>query len=250
MGFGDEIMATGIAKRLHKETGKKVAFGRNNSLVKSQWSDLIFKNNPKIASHADLPDVVWNNFCVGSRGYIKSNTSSNMLWNEDFKAEKGEFFFTPEDDLGLAFPDNFVVIEPHTKQTVSADNKQWPVERMQEVVDTRAAPFIQFDYGKPILNNVIPIKTRNIREAAFIVSKAKAMVTMEGGMHHISAALNIPAVVIFSGYISPGITGYEGHINLYKAAYSCGSLKSCPHCKEALGNITTEEVILALHRLL
>jgi ADP-heptose:LPS heptosyltransferase len=250
MGLGDEIMATGIAKRLYKETGKKVAFGHNGRPVFNQDSSLIFKNNPKIVQPGESTDgVVWSDFVRGNRQYFKGVSGGKMQWNADFKAEAGEFYFTEEDKI--TFPEQpFIVVEPNTKQTVSSDNKQWPIENMQWVVDNIDIPVIQFDYGKRLLNGVLPVKTRNIRESAYILKHSELIISMEGGLHHAAAAVGCKAVVLFSGYISPKITGYDFHENIFKADTVCGSLKSCNHCRDSLLKISKEEVLREVKKLL
>ena len=252
MGLGDEIMATGIAKRINKETNKKVAFGRNNRLVFTDWSRVVFRNNPKIIQENEKPEgAVWNSFCVGSREYIKSNGNGKMVWNESFRAEPGEFFFDDKDTLDVPYED-FIVVEPHTKQTVSSDNKQWPVAKMQEVINHLKKHYLilQFDYGKPILEGVVPFHTENIRQSAYVLSKSRLLITLEGGLHHAAAAVGCRAVVIYSGYISPKTTGYDFHTNLFKADSVCGNLGSCAHCKEALAKITPMEVIVEAEKIL
>ena len=64
----------------------------------------------------------------------------------------------------------------------------------------------------------------------------------EGGMHHAAAALNKKAVIIFGGHISPNITGYSFHKNLYidDESSPCGNKLKCKHCEECLNKITTK----------
>lgn len=245
MGLGDEIMATGIAKVLNELSGKKVAFGKNNRLIFNDTNTIVFKNNPRIVQPGEeATDVVWSDFVTGNRSYIKNTSNGKMIWDECFRADRGEFYFDNEDKVEIPV-ESFIVVEPHTKQTVSADNKQWPVNKMQLVVNELISDYnvIQFDYGKHILNGVIPLKTKNIRQSAYVLSKAQGLITLEGGLHHAAAAVACPAVVIFSGYISPETTGYALHRNIFKADSVCGNLHSCKHCKEILNSISVEEVL-------
>ncbi len=242
MGYGDEIMATGIAKRLYLKTGKKVAFGKGK-IIKNAITQEIFLNNPKIASTVDLPHVVWEPFFVGSRSYMKQVKGNRIYWNYDFKAEPGEFFF--ENETYLLPPKPFILLEPHTKQTVSADNKQWPLEYFQEVINKlkNDIEIIQPDYGKPILSGVTPFRTTRFRHLVYLLNSAKTFISLEGGVHHAAAAVGLPGVVIWGGYVPPSITGYLLHKNIVEATEFCGSLTSCSHCKKALEKISPEEVI-------
>ena len=58
----------------------------------------------------------------------------------------------------------------------------------------------------------------------------------EGGMHHAAAATNRDALVIFGGHISPKITGYENHKNLYVNLdmSPCGEKNKCKHREECM----------------
>ena len=53
-------------------------------------------------------------------------------------------------------------------------------------------------------------------------------------MHHAAAATDKNAVVIFGGHISPNITGYDIHTNIYVDINKspCGEKNICTHCKE------------------
>jgi len=57
------------------------------------------------------------------------------------------------------------------------------------------------------------------------ISEYKVVVCAEGGVSHIAAALNVPAVVVFGGFSDPAWTGYTGHKNIvsdtdYRHCYS------------------------------
>jgi hypothetical protein len=50
------------------------------------------------------------------------------------------------------------------------------------------------------------------------------MSASEGGMHHAAAAVGVPAVVLFGGFIPPEIMGYKGQISLTGGATACGNI--------------------------
>ena len=62
-------------------------------------------------------------------------------------------------------------------------------------------------------------------------------------MHHAAAALGIDAVVLFGGFISPQITGYEYHANLTGGVKACGNLYTCAHCRKAMDSISIDDVL-------
>jgi ADP-heptose:LPS heptosyltransferase len=87
------------------------------------------------------------------------------------------------------------------------------------------------------------VQTPSFRAAAAVLANAVAFVGTEGGLHHAAAALGRPAVVLFSEFISPAITGYRTHRNLYHAGQPCGSRSACSGCRASMEAISVDEVV-------
>ena len=64
---------------------------------------------------------------------------------------------------------------------------------------------------------------------------------MEFG-NHAAAALDVPSVVIFGGYISPKQTGYSTQENIFTGGEPCGMRIPCDHCATAMKAIDPEMV--------
>ncbi|HEX7455694.1 MAG TPA: glycosyltransferase family 9 protein, partial [Gallionella sp.] len=94
------------------------------------------------------------------------------------------------------------------------------------------------------------ICTPDFRRACAVLANAKAYVGNEGGMHHAAAALGIPAVVIFGGFISPQQTGYATQRNLTAGGKPCGMRQPCRHCADAMAAITPEMVLNKLMEIM
>jgi len=223
MGLGDQILGTGIAKGAAAR-GKRIAFGDGKTILWDQHSEQIFRGNPNIAapgSEADK-DLEWIKFYRGSRIYNEHDKVNNRwLWNYEFKAKPGEIFLTAEE---------LQWVEQFTKGCIIVEK-----DRYEEVIKRLLLS------GKKVveLNGTAP----SFRHALAALSRASLYIGPEGGLHHGAAAVGIPAVVIFGGWIPPQVTGYDDHINLTGGAKNfCGSLSSCDHCKEALDKISVDEV--------
>lgn len=255
IGFGDEILGTGLARGAHAR-GKRVAFGDGKSIIHGYWTEQIFRNNPNIAFPGDegSPDLIWIAHHKGNRLYNKQS-GSRWIWNYSFRAQPGELFFdTTERKAGQRYGSGFIVIEPNVPwhKTV-APNKDWGARKYQETASRliRAGHrVVQFNYGGKMLNGVEQLKTASFRDALSILANAKLAICPEGGLHHGAAAVDIPAIVLFGGFIPPKVTGYVTHTNLAAGDIACGSINRCGHCVEAMRSISIERVLEAAQRYL
>jgi len=131
IGWGDEIIITGIAKRLQE---------------KSKLPVVVFDRNGKIRQHAiwarnNRITHVWDRVSAvhridngpGMRGYIGAKTETKWTWN-DYKCYPGEIFFYGTELHEVShFPRDAVVIEPSLKDKASP-NKDWGRARWVELV--------------------------------------------------------------------------------------------------------------------
>jgi hypothetical protein len=257
MGQGDQLMATGLARGA-KARGKRIAFGDGRNIIWDNNSAAIFRCNPNIArpgSERDS-DIEWTRYYKGHRIYNRLG-DRKWIWNLDFHATPGEMFLDDDEKIaGLRHGSGFVLIESNVEAHKSvAPNKDWGRAKYQAVADylmDRGVRVAQFSYAKgaPPLGGVEIIRTLSFRDAIAILANAALYVGPEGGLHHAAAAVGIPGVVLFGGFIPPSVTGYETHTNLTGGAVACGSLLPCQHCKKAMQAISVEEVCkAALERL-
>lgn len=246
MGSGDWLMATARVRKLNEESGLPVLVV--NGAGKPQWHE-VFEGNPRITrnpatAHVQLLDG------SGNRPYIAGKSSSNWLW-KPWGIEPGEVYLTDSEKAFGGRHPRHILVEPNTK--VPNSNKAWPWKRWQKLVD--AAPYgvtyVQVGgWTTRKLNNVLFLHTSSFRQAMAVLSVCRAFVGTEGGLHHAAAALGIPAVVLFSEYISPDITGYPQHRNLRHAGLACGSRTPCAGCADSMQAISLEEVQQNLKEIL
>jgi ADP-heptose:LPS heptosyltransferase len=240
-------MARGAAKR-----GKRVAFGDGHKIIWDVNSELVFRNNPNIAHPGSEhgPSIEWVPFYRGHRIYNKQGPGK-WIWNYEFRATPGEIFFSrDEKKYAEKAGKGFVVIEPNVPAFKSvAPNKQWPTERFDQVaLNLRIAGYevVQLVYGPGHrIAAAKQITTPTFRYGVAMLAQAALYIGPEGGLHHGSAAVGIPGVVLFGGFVPPAVTGYDTHTNLTGGAEACGSLALCQHCKKAMAAITVEEVTAA-----
>lgn len=259
MGFGDDLMATGMARGA-RSRGVQIAFGDGRKIIWGPWSEEIFRGNPNIARPGSVNGrIEWVPYYKGRRIYNQLDIGrTKWVWNYDFSAKPGEMFFNPgelhEADQAKPSADPFVLIEPNVPmQKACAINKDWGFERYQKVADhltEKGWRVVQFAYYKRQLAGARTLQTKSFRNAMAHLRNAALVIVPEGGLHHAAAAMNVPAVVLFGGFIPPQVTGYDIHTNLTGGAQACGSLGACQHCRMAMEAISVEEVIAAVERRL
>lgn len=231
------MMVTAEAREVFARTGRKVVVG-----PRAEWSE-VFEGNPHISRKIGEETLILDNY-KGHRPYIGS-TFGNRIHFTDYKARPGELYLKfRERKWAERAGAGFVLIEPNTKKTVFADNKEWGHQRYQAVVTALPYRFVQIG-PKKTLKGVDFVETPTFRLACAVLERAALYLGGEGGLHHAAAALKRPAVVIFGGHSDPNVTGYDGHVNIARGE-ACGSFRSCDHCRQAMNSITVDEVAQAV----
>lgn len=248
MGYGDELMVAGRARVMQRTDPRKVLVTYKGVPRWSQWA-CVWENNPRIAGPdeaGDFQELPARDKLTNMRPYHRTKTATRWTYNLAFRPDVGELYFT---DAELAFGARYpgrVIVEPHVKPGASP-NKQWGVARWQAVAAMLHREGVRVaqlgPVGTKLLDGAELIITPNFRMACAVLAGAKAAVLGEGGLHHAAAALNIPAVVIFGGYIAVETTGYPMHLNLgVHIGEACGMRLPCKHCAKVMGSIHPEVV--------
>ncbi len=249
MGWGDELMAAGEARLLHRRTGHKIGIcaGRwRGPLASVLWRGIDYIAQPGEPFKGRVIDS------PKRRPYRRASTPLGSVWRE-YRPVPAEIAFS---QVELDFADRcgrgFVVVEPHVKsEREGAVNRQWGWPRYAAVLaGTPDLRWVQFGMpGAEILPGATHIETPTFRTACAVLARAAAYVGPEGGLHHACAAVGTLAIVIFGGYISPRVTGYPEHVNLFSGeGLGCGRRLKCQcNCMES---ILPSTVIEALGRIL
>ena len=230
MGWGDEVIATGIVKQARLKTNRPICIGDGHNIF---WSP-VFDGNPKISKEI-TKDCVWIKSYPGNRPYISKILQDMYVFNEEFKVEPGELFVKDRSEC------DFVYIEPNIKAELSL-NKDWGFDKWQKVVNS--LPDVKFIQGPGRkLENVLQVDTKDFLDACALLRRAFLFVGTDGGLHHAAAAMGIPAVVVWTGFSPSKALGYKSHVNLQANVKACGKFSPCKHCTEASEAITVEMVV-------
>jgi hypothetical protein len=238
-------MAAGEAEALPAE---KVAIFSGHQ---QRWHEA-WEHNQKIAQIGESYQAIIQNG-PGHRPYFKSVNNERWQWLA-YKPKPAKLYFSDQ-ELDFASEmvgkfGNFYVVEPNLKDKNESINRNWGFSNYQTVVDAVDANWVQLGgKGTKTLNNVNYIRTNSPREMAAILSMAKGFLSPEGGLHHTAAALNIKGSVIFGGFISPMVTGYDLHNNFYNG-FGCGMRVKCNHCQSIMRSILPDIVAKSINQLL
>lgn len=244
MGWGDDIMVSSIAKRVAELTGDPVVIldancARRHSEV---WNGLDYISDTGRTFIVNGPSA---------RHYYSGMSGNRILWRK-WDIAPGEIRLTDEerawakDFCGVA---PFIVMEPRFKKRGGGGvNKDWGIDRWDAFWSARDSrrgyKTIRMDWCKT---------PPTFRHACAILERSIGYVGHEGGLHHAAAALGKKAVVVFGGYISPEVTGYSFHRNLYtpdeRYPLGCGTVAPCEHCREAQAAISVEQVVEAVKEM-
>jgi glycosyl transferase family 9 (putative heptosyltransferase) len=248
VGYGDQLMATGMARGAAAR-GKRIAFGDGERILWDHNSEEIFRDNPNIAPPGSegAHDLEWIRFYRGNRIYNRHDQVTNKwVWNYDFKSTPGEIVFSAEEiRYAETIQSHDILIEPHVQTfKLGAINKQWPFDRYVELshrLKKDGYRILQLANGASLPYTHTLVKAPSFRHAMAALSKVSLYIGPEGGLHHAAAALGIPGVVIFGGWVPPQVTGYDTHTNIAHGK-ACGTLTPCPHCFAVLNSISVSKM--------
>lgn len=242
MGWGDEIIVTGTVRRMQEQDGRRVRV--LDARGRPRWS-AIWEHNPRIAPpgwRRDGPTVVDG---PGRRPYIVKETRRQWVWR-DWICPVGEIVLSARERHLARAHAGRVVLEPNLMAKASP-NKDWGWARWTQLagrLQARGHEVTQLGpRGIRLLPGARHVETADFREACAVLSGAHLAVLPEGGLHHAAAALGVPSIVLFGGFISPRQTGYPHQLSLFRGGEPCGMRVPCAHCAAAMKAIEVEEVL-------
>jgi ADP-heptose:LPS heptosyltransferase len=253
MSIGDEIMASGQALSLYRQTGKRIRV--IDTLGNTRWSDMWRGLRYIVCPEDQCGESVDLLNCGGHRPHpIYAAPGEPMLpsgWR--VRDNVGEMRFSRRERkfAKSVAPESFVVIEPHTNLNTWTENKQWGAEKWQQLASLllRAGHVVcqLGPEGTKTLRGAQLIGTQDFRKAAAVLELATFSILPESGIHHAAGVLRRPAVVLFGGHTSPESTGYPWHRNV--ATTTCGERKVCQHCQDFWDLLTPDHVMAEVELL-
>jgi len=228
-------------------TGKRVVILDRRG--RARWSDL-WAGLPYIESARGRGAIGMTN-CGGHRPYIAAKTDERWTW-KPYKPIPAEVRFTRE-ELAFAEPHSgFIMVEPSVKNAgLDRVNKAWPTDRWQKLADALPGQVLQCispESAGFALRGVRAVHTPTFRHALAVLAVSRLLVATEGGLMHGAAAVRTPAVILWTEFIAPEITGYPTHHHIRHAGPPCGVRTFCRGCAASSEAITVAEVLAAINQ--
>lgn len=252
MGWGDDLIWLGEAKYQYLKDGKRRRPTR-------EWVPDTLKDAYLHSPYVDMG----GGYAMEERHLGKRPYQGTI----DYVCKPAELTLT-EDEIKLGDDEyakgSYWIICPDNKPNQSqGNNKIWGVGipnwiKLVKLVKTKWPSQrilrLKPNYTDAQIPEVETLDSPGFRFAASLARKSSLIITTEGFWHHLAAAWNVPAVVLYGGITSPlpssrhkisGL-GYEGQCNIVdnehpdSPCYS--SKKICPHCVEVWSRITPELV--------
>ena len=151
---------------------------------------------------------------------------------------------------------DFAIIHPYTKKSYTP-NKQWEIEKFQEVVDKLpTVKWIQLGRSnETLLKNVIDFREKlSMREIFFLIKHAKFLLSCEGFFNHVSSAFYTPSFVVLSGFHDKSIAHYANTIFIENQDVChdspCWLTTECKYQgRPCLGSIKSDDVVRKINEV-
>lgn len=247
MGYGDALLAAGIAERAYREAPElglvQICHCDGTPRWREEW-----ENNPAILPPNHAPTATTHRITVGPDCLPYHPWNTSIRWRaQDYPTTM--HFNNKERRLSQNVRREygpFLLIEPPGKDRKNP-NRHWPGwSALAHILRARIQwPIFQLQRAESVMLPGLPgLHHRNFREACAILQAAEYAVLTEGGISIAAAAVGTPAVVLWGGCCSVETAGYPQHINLVDddPRTPCMSSRPCQHCAAAWAKLTPESV--------
>lgn len=156
---------------------------------------------------------------------------------------------TPDERRAAEWAKNKIVITTSaTAALFPMGNKEWSVEKYQEVVNFFRDKYEFIQVGAltdaPLFGVTDMRGKTTIRQTAAILSNAALLVSHVGFIMHLARAVDCRAVILYGGRERPDQSGYSCFENIYSAieCAPCWLHNTCPHDKKCMQLIVASTV--------
>ena len=224
MGLGGHLTWTAVASAIKKEKGVNCLPLENGLLCDHST---IFINNPDFTLDSDdnsyrldLSDPSCN-YLVDYGEIVKFKTEKHIITNicENLNIKNFELkcyiYLTNHEasksrSIVSKLPKKYIAIEPGSKLSWS-QSRAYPFYKWQKIVNSlNNYNFVQI--GAPNfekLDNVIYLNGQlSFRESSEVIKNSELFISTEGGLGHLSNAVNKQSLLVYTSYQNPSMTAY------------------------------------------
>lgn len=258
MGYGDQLMAAGLAEALHAQAPTAGPVTICDQYGNPRWQPL-WARNPAIGVTKSGPRITCGAGCLPYLVYPRRD--HRLEFSPTYRARdlRGHIYLTPEElAYGRDVADRhgaYILIEPTPTDRKNV-NRCWPRASWEALLgELQRLSFTTIQCAHPDatrLPGVPAVATPTFRDACGVIKAARLVVCLEGGVAFAAAALGTPAVVLWGGCISAGVLSFPEHVNLVDddPQTPCGALRPCDHCTRAWARLTPARVAAAVYQAL
>jgi ADP-heptose:LPS heptosyltransferase len=268
-GIGDSLLFNTVLFHLGRNTGKKFLVGsphpeiyQGNPFVshlpcKSHTTTVYLRRLLKIFKIVNEVEYInYYQHDVIPKRHIFDLLCERMDLSETPK--RPIICLTPEEKSQSFLPRSnkpWIAIQS-TGNSAHTENKNWSVEKFQEVAAVLCRRYAIAQFGAP---DDPPLKVDvnlcgkiSLRQVFVALRECRGFVGQEGFLMHASAASEVPSVIIYGGFVAPWQTGYEDNINIYNQVpcAPCWLVAPCPHSKRCMNEISSLQVIESFGQLM
>ena len=270
-GIGDMLLLTIITRHLHEN-------GRGENRVFTHYPE-IFESNPTISKVFDKESLTfrmakllckdyheityrcWSTLLPHQKSIFDCHVIEQFCHQLSIRGKlqlKPALFLTRRELEQVEIPTGkYLVVQSQASHSNHPQStKDWPAQRMQEVVDALKPTYRIVQLGSkqdhPLKGVDLMLGKTSIREAAILLKSAACFIGLEGALMHLARAVDCSSVVIWGGRLQPSQIGYPCFENLYQKmdCSPCWIPNACPHGLACMDSITSDMVLERIDKII
>lgn len=261
-GWGDVVMVTAVAREVRKRNP-------NAMIHVITTRTAVFDGNPDVdfVNRLPRPDVPW-------RHSFKLHYQHDFPWKRHFLYSMCEcidirdqidlrtYLYPPEPDVAFA---KDTVSRLGVAPVVFARNgksgegrKHWPVAYWEQLAQNilQYAPVVDTGHASAPLeirhDAYLDLQGKTtFHQLSALLSKARALITMDAAPNHMAAAFNVPTVCLLGGVFPAAAIQYPNGrvLSNRPACCDCWPVGKCTRNLECMADIRPSEVLDALQQV-
>lgn len=270
-GIGDMLLLTIIFKKIFNDTGKRVSlisefeeiFLFNNSVHKVYKKENFLTHTRKLLgmNYHEITYRCWSHLLPDKKKLFNTHAIEQFCLQLNLRGRiplKPEYFFSSHElpSIKQTASEHIVIQSQASNSNHPQTTKDWPAQRMQNVVDALKSTHRIIQLGSkqdfPLEGVDLLLGKTSIREAAILLKSAVCFIGLEGALMHLARAVECSSVIIWGGRLLPSQIGYPCFENIYQKmdCSPCWIPNACPHALACMDSITSDMVLERVDKII